>query len=128
MTNLDDKILNAIAEEHTASNKDYTKELGLFGLIRESFKGSLKWIVVLAFILIFIFIGLTIYCGYNFFYATDMAIKLNWMAAGLATLIITAILRLWYFIELNRIAIKRDVKRVELQVSLLVKKIDVFEK
>ena len=128
MTNLDDKILQAITTDNEQEFENYSKELGLFGLIRESFKGSHKWIVVIASLLILIFLGLTAYCAYFFLHATEIAIKLNWMAGGLLSFIVFVILRLWYFMELNRIAIKRDIKRVELQVSLLVKKLDAIEK
>lgn len=128
MTNLDDKILNAIANEHASSDEDYSKELGLFGLIGKSFKGTHKWIVFIVFLLVFIFLILTVYCGYNFYHATELSNKLNWMAGGFLFFIGFALLRLWYFMELNRLSLKREIKRVELQVSLLVKKLDVLEK
>lgn len=124
MNDIDDKILAAIQAETEQSLEEYSEELGLFGLIGESFKGALAWIVVLAMALIVIFIGLVIYCGINFYHASDIALKLNWMAAGLGAFIIVAILRLWFFMELNRLSIKREIKRVELQVSLLATKLD----
>jgi len=125
MNNIDEKILNAITQNHDESNTNYQKELGLFGLIRESFKGSHKWVVVAVFLLIFIFIGLTIYSAYHFYYATEITTKLNWMAVVIVGAIIVSILRLWYFMELNRLSMKREIKRLELQVSLLVKKLNL---
>ena len=123
MKDIDDKILAALQSETEQSLQEYEEELGLFGLVGESFKGAMKWVVIAAFALIFIFIGLVIYCGINFYHATDIALKLNWFAAGMAAFIIVAILRLWFFMELNRLSIRRDIKRVELQLSLLATKI-----
>lgn len=126
MNDLDDKILAAMRSETEESLGEYSKELGLFGLVGESFKGSLAWVVVLAFVLIFVFIGLGIYCGINFFHATDIASKLNWFAGASLAFIIVIVLRLWYFMELNRLSIRREIKRVELQVSLLANKLDAL--
>ena len=124
MKDIDDKILAAIQADTEQSLEEYQEELGIFGLIGESFRGAMRWVVMVAFLLIFIFIGLVVYCGIHFYHATDIALKLNWLAAGLASFIIVAILRLWFFMELNRLSTKRDIKRVELQLSLLATKFD----
>jgi hypothetical protein len=124
MNDIDDKILAAIQAETEQSLEEYQEELGLFGLIGESFKGAFKWVVIGAIIMILVFAGLVVYSGINFYHASDIALKLNWFAAGLVAFIIFAILRLWFFMELNRLSIKREIKRVELQVSLLATKID----
>lgn len=124
MTDIDDKILQAIREETEESLGQYSEELGLFGLVRESFRGAFGWVVIVAFLLVFIFLGLAIYCGIYFFHATDVMTKLNWMAGGLVSVIIVTVVRLWFFGELNRLSTQREIKRVELQVSLLANKID----
>jgi len=61
MSELDRKILEALKADSDQNWEEYSKEKGLFGLIRESFKGSHSWVVFLAFILIFIFLGLFCY-------------------------------------------------------------------
>ncbi len=77
-----------------------------------------------AFALIFIFVGIGVYCAINFVYANDIAVKLNWFGGALLAFVVVTVLRLWFFMELNRLSIKREIKRVELQVSLLANKID----
>ena len=124
MKDIDDKILAAMREETEQSIAEYSEELGIFGLMVESFKGALRWVVFTVFALILVFIGLAVYCGIEFIHATDIAIKLNWLGGGLLAAIIVVVLRLWFFMELNRLSIKREIKRVELQVSLLANKIE----
>lgn len=124
MNDIDDKILAAIRAETEQSLGEYSEELGLFGLVGESFKGAFKWAVIAAFVLILIFIGIGVYCAINFVYANDIAVKLNWFGGALLAFIVVTVLRLWFFMELNRLSIKREIKRVELQVSLLATKID----
>jgi hypothetical protein len=48
--------------------------------------------------------------------------KLNWMAIALAMLIFLGFLRLWYFQERSRLSILRELKRLELQLSLQARK------
>lgn len=123
MDKLDDKILNAIRSETEQSLEEYSEDLGIFQLIGESFKGAFGWVVMIAVVLIIIFAGVAIYSGFQMYGTADIASKLNWLGLGLVAFIIFAILRLWFFMELNRLSIKRDIKRVELQVSLLGSKL-----
>ncbi|MEM7279115.1 MAG: DUF6768 family protein [Pseudomonadota bacterium] len=124
MNDIDAKILAAMQSETEESLSQYEEELGLFGLVGESFKGALRWVVFVAFALILIFIGLGVYCAFNFVHATDLAVKLNWFGASALAFLIVIVLRLWYFIELNRLSLRREIKRVELQVALIGNKID----
>lgn len=124
MNDLDDKILAAMQNEAEKSLEDYQEDLGLFGLVGESFRGALRWVVFIAFALILIFIGLGVYCAANFLHATDIATKLNWFGGSALAFLIVIVLRLWYFIELSRVSLRREIKRVELQVSLLGTKIE----
>ncbi len=127
MNDLDDKILAAIRAETEESLDEYKDELGLFGLVGESFKGALRWVVFIAFALILVFIGIGIYCAYHFVHATDIALKLNWFGGSALAFLIVVVLRLWYFIELSRVSIRREIKRVELQISLLGTKISEIQ-
>jgi Na+-driven multidrug efflux pump len=66
-----------------------------------------------------IFAGLAIYCAYHLVNEMDIGLKINWLAGTLSTVVAFAIARIWFFMELNRLSVIREIKRVELQVSLL---------
>jgi hypothetical protein len=66
-----------------------------------------------------IFAGLAIYCAYHLVNELDVGLKINWLAGTLSTVVAFAIARIWFFMELNRLSVIREVKRVELQISLL---------
>jgi phosphoglycerol transferase MdoB-like AlkP superfamily enzyme len=123
MSAIDDKILETLNSEDRKILDSYGKELGLFDLISESFRGKLKALVIAVFLLVLIFAVILIYCAFNFFEVEDLALKLNWLAVGLTALIVIGLLRLWYFMELNRQSVIREVKRLELQIALLVKRL-----
>jgi len=128
MSDIDDKILAAIRTETEKSDDDYSEEFGPFRLAIEAFKGAFRWVAMIAFVLILIFIGAGVYSAINFWQATDIAVKLNWLSGSMLAFLIVTILRLWFLMELNRLSIKREIKRVELQVSLLGTKIDDLSK
>jgi hypothetical protein len=123
MSDTDKKILEALSSEDQEAMDCRGEELGLFGLIAESFRGKFRAVVITVFIFVLVFAVILLYSSINFFSADDISIKLNWFAVGLASLIVIGLLRLWYFMELNRISILREVKRLELQISLLRKKL-----
>ena len=123
MDSIDDKILETLNSEDRNILNSIGKEPGFFGLIAESFRGKLKALVFTVFILILIFAVVLIYCAVNFFSVEDLESKLNWLAVGLTALIVIGLLRLWYFMELNRLSVIREVKRLELQIALLAKRL-----
>ncbi len=122
MRNIDDEILKSLNAQEREIMESYGKELGLFGLIAESFRGKLQTMVFVVFLLILIFAVALIYSAINFFTVNDMATKLHLLAIGLTALIVIGLLRLWYFMELNRLSVIREVKRLELLVSLLARR------
>jgi hypothetical protein len=125
MSAIDDKILETLDSEDRKIMDSYSKELGLFGLVAESFRGKLKAMVITVFLLILIFAVILIYCTINFFTVEDLELKLNWLAVGFTALIVIGLLRLWYFMELNRLSVIREVKRLELQMSLSAKRLNL---
>jgi hypothetical protein len=119
MSDLDRKILEAIKAETDATMKTYERELGLFGLIAESFKGKFRWMVIGAFAMQVALAAAIVYCAVGFFGADDAAAKLDWLAPGLTAVVAFGLLRMWYFMELNRLSIAREIKRLELQVAVV---------
>jgi len=122
MGSIDDKIAETLDIGEREILESYGKELGLFGLIAESFRGKLGSLVMMIFLIILIFAVLLVYCTVFFFTAETIEMKLNWMAGGLTALFVIGLLRLWYLMELNRLSLIRELKRLELQMALMGKK------
>ena len=124
MNDIDDKILEALSSEDKELMASYGKELGLFGLMAESFRGKLGATMIIVFIMILVFAFVSIYSAINFFSVEEIIPKLNWMAITLIAVIVVIFLRLTYWIQLIHISTIREVKRLGLQVSLLAKKLN----
>ena len=117
MSDIDRRILEAIKSETDVTMKDYERELGFFGLMAESFKGRFGWLVIGAVAMQIVMAVAIIYCVVRLYGTGDPAAKLDWLAPALAAFIAFGLLRIWYFMEINRLAIARDIKRVELQLA-----------
>ena len=124
MNDIDDKILEALSAEDQEVMANYGKELGLFGLIVESFRGKLGLMRIAVIIVILALLVLLFHSAFNFFSVEEIAPKLDSLAIGLFALILVCVARLWYWMELNHLSTMREVKRLELQVSLLAKKLN----
>ncbi len=121
MSNLDEKILQAMIENKDLP--DSPEETYVPGLIKQSFKGPFK--VTFFFLVIFTLtlVGLGVYCGYQMFYAEQLPSKINWLAGTLICFLGVVVLRLWFFMELNRLSVIREIKRVEMQLAAIASKI-----
>lgn len=123
MNDIDSKIFEALNSEDKEILDSYGAELGLFELMAQSFRGKMKAVVIPAFVFMLVFAVMLIYSTINFFSVEDIGARLQWLAIGLTALIVIGLLRLWYWMELNRLSVIREVKRLELQISLLSKKL-----
>lgn len=122
MDNINQKILEALKNDPAANNFS-EEQANALQLIKQSFKGTFRLTFIVVLVLQLIFAGLAIYSAYYLVNETDLGIKINWLAGTLASTVGFAIARLWFFMELNRLSVIREIKRVELQVSLLAEKV-----
>ena len=118
MSDINEKILKAMQEEQA---NDYVPEdqANIFSLIRQSFKGVFRFMAIAATLLMLLFAGLSVYCGYHMLDVADAGGKIEWATGALAAFMVFVALRLWFFMEINRLSVLREIKRVELQVALL---------
>lgn len=122
MKNINEKILNALQEDqstYTVPEADATA----IGLIRASFTGTFRFTMIFMVIFQLIFGGLAFYCAYQLFGTDVTNLKIEWLTGAIAAFIIFSIARLWFFMELNRLSLLREMKRLEMQVAFLSEKV-----
>ncbi len=69
-----------------------------------------------------IFIGLFLYIAYNYFTAVNPGDVTFWGINTVLCAIVSVGVELWFWMEMNRASLLREIKRMELQVSLLTEK------
>jgi len=119
---LDDKIRQAMRADPNLA--DPMTEEGVFEMLAQVFRGRRRWLNAYGFLLTFIFLALSVYCAFRFFNAPDTQPQIAWATGFLFTSMAVAMLKMWFFMEMNKNTVLREVKRLELQVLRLNKSAD----
>jgi hypothetical protein len=118
MEEIDHLIKDTLTQEE-AKFYDSLEEQNVFDMIFGLFKGKNAWILILMNVITLIFFGLFIYCCIQFFKvdATDELIK--WGFGGLIFLLGMSMLKIFAWMQMDKNALMREMKRLELLVMSL---------
>lgn len=119
--NLDEKITKVLNQESQAVDHLMLEEPGVFGMLRASFKGGMRFWFVLVYIFGFLAFLTFIWAGYQFWYATETNEAIFWGVVLVVVLQVQTSLKMWSFMEMNRISVMREVKRIEIQLAKMNK-------
>ena len=117
---IDQMIKEALSDDEQALFNTYEEQnvLQKFGGL---FQGKMKWNNVMSMVFQFIIFGIAVYCGYRAFYAADNTQMLQFGMGAFLAMMAVSFLKMYHFMEMNKNAVIRELKRVELQVSVLAK-------
>jgi hypothetical protein len=115
---LDTLIREAMSRED-AELFDRIGEPSLPDLLTESFRGRLRWLNLFGFVLTFACFGLAAFCAVMVLRADEATTMLRWGLGFAFGLVSLSALKLWFWLELQRHALTREIKRVELAVAHL---------
>ncbi len=116
MTNLDNAIREALSAEDAAFLARFEQE-GKFSEAMGTFRGPSGTLNVLAAIVTFAMFGGFLYCAWNAFQAEALRETVLWSAGAVIAMLAVAMLKMYFWMEINRNATLREVKRLELQVA-----------
>ena len=122
MTGIDDQISTALDEDDKAFLASLDEERGMFRQIGDSMSGPLAGWARFSFVLAFV-IGIALaYAFYRAVTADALQPMVGWGMTTLGLLIMQGFLKEWMFARMNMLSILREVKRLQVQVSLLEKR------
>ena len=119
MNELDKKIREALRAEDAEIFNDYGGEPSMLELVFETFRGRHRWLNVLAVFWTLVFLVLAILTAVKFFTTEDPRDMLLWAIGFLFCMSAVSMLKVWFWMELNKNAITREIKRLELQIARL---------
>lgn len=117
-----DQIIKEALNQEEADFYDNLGEQSMPEMMTGLFKGKMKWWTVLIFAFSFIFFGLSLYCAVQFFQVEDLRMMIIYGAGSFMFMMAVTMLKLWSWMQMDKNAILRELKRIELQVSLLSNK------
>lgn len=123
MSELDSKIREALQKEDAELFQEVGEEPGIFEMLIETFRGRHRWLNMVAAALTLLFLASGIVSAVAFFRAKETRDVVMWAAACVTCLAAVAMLKVWYWLELQRIVVMREIKRVELQIARLAARI-----
>ena len=118
-----DKLIKETLTEQEAKFYDELDEQNVLEMIFGLFRGKNKWLLIMMNLVTVIFFGLFIYCLVQFFNVEATKDLLKWGLGSIVFLIGVSMLKVFAWMQMDKNAIMRELKRLELQVSSLSGKI-----
>ncbi|PHS64107.1 MAG: hypothetical protein COB12_08190 [Flavobacterium sp.] len=119
---IDALIKEALTEEE-AKFYDNLDEQNVFEMLGGLFQGKNKWIILLFNIVMVLVFGVLIYCVIQFFNTELTNELIKWSLAIVVCLLMVSMLKIFIWMQMDKNSIKREIKRIELQISTLSSKL-----
>ncbi|ARV14621.1 DUF6768 family protein [Polaribacter sp. SA4-12] len=109
-----DQLIKETLTQEESKFYDGLEEQDLFASVKGLFNGKLKWMISLLFFVNFIILGFLIYSMMQFFEATTTFELIKWAAASFLCILMMSMLKLFSWMQMNKNALLREIKRLEL--------------
>ena len=118
MEDIDKLIMETLTEEE-AKFYDELEEQNVFEMLVGLFQGKNKWIMYVMNFMTLVFFGLFIYCAIQFFDTANTNEIIKWSIGGIICLLAVSMLKVFAWMQMDKNALLREIKRLEIQVSSL---------
>jgi len=122
MTSIDEKIKQALSDEYNDIIAENEKsDANPFKQMIVGFKSKMGWMYVLIMFVSTLAAFFMFYSIYQFYNETDMKTLVGWGVAIVVAALLNQMTKMWYWSELSRNRVIREIKLLELQVAQLIK-------
>lgn len=115
---IDELIKETLSKEEAAFYDDL-EEQNLIGKIGEVYRGKLGWLAAIMNVVHLLMFMAFIYCIVRFFNTDSTNELIKWASAGFLSMIAMGMLKLFVWMQMDKNDILRELKRLELQISIL---------
>lgn len=119
MSNLDRAIRDALSKEDAEFLSRFEDHSTPVGEVLDTFRG--RWALMNAFaaVITFAMFGAFVFCTWRMFGTVDARDTVLWSVGAIIAMLGVAMLKMYFWMEINKNAVLREVKRLELQVARL---------
>lgn len=114
-----DQLIKETLSKENAAFYDSLDEQNVFDMFFGLFKGKNTWILIVMNIMIFVFLGLFVYSCVQFFSAESTNELIKWGTGSILFVLSLSMLKIYAWMQMDKNAILREMKRLELQVMSL---------
>ncbi|EZH76046.1 hypothetical protein ATO12_04450 [Aquimarina atlantica] len=122
MKDIDQLIKETLSQEE-AKFYDDLDEQNLLEMLGGLFNTKHRWIIVLMNIATVVAFGFLVYCIIQFLNTDDTNQLIKWFAGGAICFMVIGMTKLFAWMQMDKNALLREIKRLELQVSSIAGKI-----
>lgn len=117
--NIDQKIQQALQQQASQVDELMVKDTGLFTRLIQAYQGQAgRWMWLVTLVGLLLTAGI-LWCGYQFCVAESVHRQIFYGVWLLVALILQSAVKIWSFMEINRLSVTREIKRVEVLLSEL---------
>jgi len=128
MKDIDERIRDALLDEDARYLEGVETELPMHLRVIEVFRGRSRWLVLVAVIVGLVFMALAVVACLRFAEAESVRDMLAWCLGFMFCMAAVLGMKIWFWMELNRNAVTREVKRVELQLAQISARLAELQK
>ena len=122
MNDTDDRIRAALDQDDEAL-LDTDRGLEMREVLVTSFRGKMRFWSVFVYLYLTLFSVLAVCCTLWFFQSETVKDMIFYAALACLSILIITVVKLWYWMLINRNAVTREVKRLELQIARLTERL-----
>ena len=112
-----DELIRETLQGENAEWLNEWDEQSLTEMVIDSYHGKSKWLVVLVHSAIVALSVTMLVAGVQLFRVDSTRAMIGWAVTLLGSLIVVVAMKIWYWMELNKKTMTRDIKRFELQLA-----------
>jgi uncharacterized protein YqhQ len=117
------KIAEALDRDAAEAFEKMGADQSIFEMMFNGFRGRNRWLNVIMSVVMVLIFAFGVYCIVRFFQAEDVRAMFSWGFGALVTMLMSSFLKLWFWLEMQKNSIVREVKRVEVQVASLARRL-----
>jgi len=119
MSDIDEAIRQSLSAEDAALFDRLTADDALHRQVLATFEGRLRWFNIAGWIAGVVLFGVACIMAWRFSQAEELRDMLRWGAAAAFAFTGIALIKVWFWLELQKNDIVREVKRLEVQMASL---------
>ncbi len=123
MKNIDAKIKRALEATDTDLADEFDGDQSMMEMVFDTFSGTQKWLSFLAILAGFVFMAGSVFGIIQLFKAQETREHILWALGVVFCFSAISMMKIWFWMQMNRNSILREIKRVELQVARLAGKL-----
>ncbi len=116
MTNFENRLKESLSAEDEAFLRNLEDGESLFGQLGSTFAGPMKFWTGFAFVLAFAFFGIAVWAGFQLYEASEPRLMMVWLCVFLFAMIAVGLIKIWFWMRMNHLALLRELKRIELRL------------